>query len=83
MLPELFAHGLAQLLVGHVQVPLRGLEVGVAEEELNRAQIQPLREPAAGGLVPQVVPVQIDLCELLAIDAAVRSRARGFDAVGQ
>ena len=44
----------------------------MAEKELNRAKIQPLGQPATRGLVSQIVPVQIDLCELLAIDAAMR-----------
>jgi len=68
-------HCPAQFLIGDVEVSLRRLQVCMTEEQLNRAQVETLGEPAASGLVAQVVPVQVDLGELLAVHAAVRARA--------
>lgn len=79
--PELLVHRSAQLLIGDVEVSLRRLQVGMTEEQLNRSQVEPFREPAAGGFVAQVVPMQVDLGELLAVDAAVRARACRLNAV--
>jgi hypothetical protein len=55
----------------------------VTQQKLNRPKIQAARQPAASGLVPQVVPVQIDLRELLAIDPPARPRSRRLDAVSE
>jgi hypothetical protein len=45
-------HGLPELFVGDVQVPLRLLDVGVAEHQLNRANVDTVRQQAAGAFVP-------------------------------
>jgi hypothetical protein len=55
----------------------------VTQQKLNRPKIQAARQPAAGGLVPQVVSVQIDLRELLAIDPSERSRPSRLGAVSE
>ena len=55
----------------------------MTQQKLNRPQIQAARQPAAGGLVPQVVPVQIDLRELLAIDPSACPGPRRLDAVSE
>jgi len=60
---------------------VRRLQVGMTEDQLNRAQVKTLGKPAAGGFVAQVVPVQVDLSELLAVHAAVSARARRLNAV--
>jgi hypothetical protein len=55
-----------QLLVGDVQIPLRRLDVGVSEHRLDDADIDAVGEQPAGALVSQIVPVQIELPQLLA-----------------
>ena len=70
---------LPQRFVRHVQIPLGRLEVCVTQQKLNRPQVKAARQPTAGGLVPQIVPVQIDLRELLAIDP---SSCPGIDPSG-
>jgi hypothetical protein len=52
------------------------LEVRVTQQKLNRPKVQTARQPAAGGFVPQVVPVQIDLRKLLANDPSARPGPR-------
>ena len=59
--PELLMHRPAQFLIGDVEVSLRRLQIGMTEKQLNRSQVETLGEPAAGALVAQVVPVQVDL----------------------
>jgi Transposase IS116/IS110/IS902 family len=82
-LPELFVHGLPQLFVGHVQVPLRRPEIGMAQKQLDGTKVEALGQPTTRGFVPQVMPVQIDFSELLAIDASVRARPRWLDPVAE
>lgn len=41
----------------------------MAEEKLDRPEVELLGQPATCGLVTQVVPLQIDLRELVAIDS--------------
>jgi hypothetical protein len=60
-------HRLPPFVVRDVQVPLRLLDVSVAEHQLDGADVHLLREEATGALVAQVVPVQVDLPELRAI----------------
>jgi hypothetical protein len=60
---------------------LRGLQVGVTEEKLDCRQIQPLRQPSASGFVSQIMPMQVGLCEPIAVHASTRSGSRGFDSV--
>lgn len=67
-------HRLPQFFVRDVQVPLRLLDVGMAEHQLNRADVHVLRQEATRALMTQVVPVQINLVELGAIDARTRLR---------
>jgi hypothetical protein len=86
--PELAAafphsgHRLPELFIGDVQVPLRLLDVGMAEHQLDRADVHVLREEATRALVTQVVPVQVDLPQLGAIDACARLRALRLVTVG-
>ena len=47
----------------------------MAEHQLNRADVHVLRQEATRALVTQVVPVQVDLLELDAIDACTGFRA--------
>jgi hypothetical protein len=49
--PELLLHRLPQFLVRHVQIPLRRLEIRVAQQKLNRPQIQAAGQPATSRLV--------------------------------
>src|SRR4051812_18810216 len=43
----------------------------------------PLSQPSAGRLVPEVVPMEVDVGEMLAIDAAVGAGARGLEPVSE
>jgi hypothetical protein len=81
--PQFLLHRCPQLLVGHVQISLRRLEVSMPEKQLNRSQVETLGQPAAGRFVPQIMPVQVNIGELLAVHAAVRARARRLNAVRQ
>ena len=63
---------LPQLLIRDVQVALRGPDVGVSEHQLDGSDVDALRQEAAGAFVSQVVPVQVDLPELLASHADAR-----------
>lgn len=74
-------HRPPQLLIRDIEITLCGLQVCVAEQQLNRAEVQTFGQPSAGRLVPEVVPMEIDLGEMLAIHAAVRARARRLDTV--
>ena len=53
----------------------------MAEDQRNRSQVKTLAQPPAGRLVPQVVPVQVNVGEVPAVHAAVRARARRRHAV--
>ena len=75
-------HRFPQFFVRDVQVPLRLLDVGMAEHQLNRADVHVLRQEATRALVTEVVPVQVDLPELRAIDPCTRLRALGLVPVG-
>ena len=46
----------------------RDLNARVSEHQLNDADVHAVRQQPAGALVTQVVPVQVDLPQLLAID---------------
>lgn len=79
--PELAAafpdagHGLPQFFIRDVQVPLCLLDVSVAEHQLYRADVHPIAQEPTGALVTEVVPVQVDLPQLGAIDARTGFRA--------
>jgi hypothetical protein len=73
-LPQLFGDG---------QVPLRLLDVGVAEHQLDRPDVHSIAQEPAGALVTEVVPVQVDLSKLGAIDACTRFRAFRVVPVGE
>ena len=60
---------LTQFLVRDVEVPLCGLDVGVTEHQLDNPDVDAVRQEAAGAFVTQIVPVQVDLPELLSIDS--------------
>ena len=81
--PELLLHRLPQLLVRHVQIPLSRLEVCMTQQKLNRPQIQAAGQPTTSRLVPQIVPVQFDLRQLLAIHPSPRSCSCRLDAMSQ
>jgi hypothetical protein len=68
-------HRFRKFFVRDVQVPLRLLDVGVAEHQLDRADVHSIAQEPTGALVTEVVPVQVDLPELLAIDASTVFRA--------
>ena len=55
----------------------------MTEEKLDRAQIQPFGQPTTGGFVSQIMPVQVDLGELVSVHAATRPGSRRFDPIGQ
>jgi hypothetical protein len=44
-------HRLPQLLVGHIQISLRGFQICMTEQELNRFEVKAARQPTAGGFV--------------------------------
>jgi hypothetical protein len=48
---------------------------------LDDPDVDAVRQQAAGALVPQIVPVQIDLPHLLAIDPSAGLHAFGFVSV--
>ena len=75
-------HRLPQFFVRDVQVPLRLLDVGMAEHQLNRADVHVLRQEATRALVTEVVPVQVDLPELGPIDAGAWLGALRVVAIG-
>ena len=66
-------HRLAQPQPGRVQVRVRRLDVGVAEQLLDVVNRHPALEPPGSGLVPQIVEVQIDRLQ----DVAARRRFDG------
>jgi hypothetical protein len=68
-------------LVGHVQVALRLLDARVSEHQLNDADVDAVREQAARAFVPQVVPAEVDLFELLPIPLRALPSGLRFDAV--
>jgi hypothetical protein len=74
-------HRPAKFFIGDVQVPLRLLDVGVPEHQLNRANVHSVAQEAAGPFVTEVMPVQVDLAQLGAIDAGTGFRARDVVAV--
>jgi hypothetical protein len=68
-------HRFPKFFVRDVQIPLRLLDVGVAEHQLDRADVYAVAQEPAGAFVTEIVPVQVDLPELLAIDASTVFRA--------
>ena len=77
-LPAAFPHAgqrLPKFLIRDVQVPLRRLDVRVTEHQLDDADVDAVRQEAAGALVPQIVPVQVELPQLLAVDPSSRPGA--------
>ena len=81
LLPDA-SHRLAEFFVRDVQIALRLLDVRVAEHQLDRSDVDAVSQQPAGAFVTQVVPVQIDLPELLAIDPRARLGTRGVDSIG-
>jgi hypothetical protein len=67
--PELAAtlphtrHSFPQLFVRDVQIPLRLFDVGMAEHQLNGADVYAIGEEATRSFVAQVMPVQVNLSE--------------------
>jgi len=87
--PELAAafpdagHRFPQFFVRDVQVTLRLLDVGMAEHQLDGADVHTVSQKPAGSLVTKVVPVQIDLPQLGAIDARAGFGPPGVVPVGE
>jgi hypothetical protein len=54
----------------------------MAEHQLNRTDVHVLRQEATRALVTEVVPMQVDLPQLGAIDACTGFRALRFVPVG-
>jgi len=75
-------HRFPQFFVRDVQVPLRLLDVGMAEHQLDRPDVHVLCQEATRALVTEVVPMQVDLPQLGAIDACTGSRALRLVPVG-
>jgi hypothetical protein len=48
--PQFLLHRPTQFFVRDVQIPLRGLEIRVAQKELNRSQVQAAAQPTTGRL---------------------------------
>ena len=67
---QLTSRAFAQLLIGHVQITLRLLNAGVPKHQLNDADVHAVSQEAARALVTQVVPMQVDLLQLGAVDAS-------------
>ena len=55
----------------------------MAEEKLDRAQIQSLGQPPTGGFVSEIVPVQVALGEMIAIHASMCPGPSRFDPIRQ
>ena len=53
----------------------RCLDGRVSEHQLNDADVDGIGQRPAGALVPQIVPVQINLPQLVTIDPSSRSHA--------
>jgi hypothetical protein len=51
------------------------LDVGVAEHQLDRADVHSIAQEPTGALVTEVVPVQVDLTESLMIEANTGSNS--------
>ncbi len=47
----------------------------MAEHQLDRADVHPIAQEPGGAFVTEVMPVQVDLPELLSIDASTVFRA--------
>ena len=62
-------HRFSEFFVGDVQVSLRLLDVGVTQHQLDGTDVNAIAQEPAGAFVTQIVPVQVDLPELLSIDS--------------
>ena len=60
-----------QFFVGYVQVALRLLNAGMAEHQLDDADVDAVREESTRAFVPQVVPAQIDTVRVV-LDSIAR-----------
>ena len=68
-------HRSPELFVGDVEVSLRLLDVGMTKHQLNGADIDAVGQEPASAFVTEVVPVQIDLPQLLPVHSAALLRA--------
>jgi hypothetical protein len=75
----------SQFVVSHVQVTLRLLDAGVAEDQLDDADVDAVGEQARGAFVSQVMPsvMSVDLPELLAVPEDAVWPSAGFETIGQ
>ena len=55
----------------------------MSEQKLDCTQVETAGEPPARSFVTQVVPVQIDLRELLTVDPSARLASRRLDTVSE
>ena len=62
-------HRFPKFFVRDVQVPLPLFDVRVADHQLDRADVHAIAQEPTGAFVTEVVPVQVDLPELLSVDA--------------
>ena len=74
-------HRLPQFLVRDVEIPLRLLHIRVTRHQLNRTDVHAIGKEAAGAFVPQVVPVEVDLAQLLAITTGPTSTTDPTDLI--
>lgn len=56
-----------EFFVRHVQIPLSLLNARVSEHQLDNPDIDAVSQEATGAFVPEVVPAEVDLAELLAV----------------
>jgi hypothetical protein len=57
----------SEFFVRHVQIALRLLNAGVSEHQLDDPDVHAIGQEATRAFVPQVVPSQIDLSQLLLV----------------
>jgi hypothetical protein len=57
----------AQFFIGHIQVALRLLNARVSEHQLDDADVDAVGKQPTCAFMPQVVPPQIDVLQLLCV----------------
>jgi len=55
----------------------------MTKQELNCSEVEAARKPSARCFVPEIMPVEIDLGELVAIHASTRASPPRLDSVRQ
>jgi hypothetical protein len=67
------------LLIGHVQMPLRLLNAGLSEHQLDDADVDTVGQEATGPFVPKIMPAEINPLELFAV--LLRTCSAGFGSI--